>query len=263
MLDRVVKALGIKDTSGDVAGLQKKIVSYLLDVEDIQAIPKMNRLYVELCNGRKYDPAETIARCIDHLFPLYFSPDVIEKATRQLKRQGVVVIEATVASTIGAEIVMAVHDEGPATFELRDNEPHGKDSVSVPAPPIGYPSHDDEVLKILEHMDKKLHFSLPGAGSDGSHRDVAKRTRSLVEDLNGFLDYYKPDRGRSLYCVVQKHETKDDWDSCREVFELLQGKVPRLVLIALDPEASERRGESMLRSYLLRRSEAIPQRPSP
>jgi hypothetical protein len=256
MLDRVASALETRNAPRDEVGLEKAIADHLLDVRDIQAIPRLNKLYLDLCGERKEKPADLVADCMDLLFPLYFSWDVIERAARQLERQKLVLIEGAVSSMTGADFVLAVHDRGSPCFVQHAEGPRGKHAIRVDTPPIDEPSLEYDVCQILDHIVRQLGVSQDVRGTERVRGDITARIRRLCADLNGCLDSYKILHGRSLYCVVQKQEAEEDRRYWLRVFERLRELVPLLVLIELDPDAPAREAESRLGYCLLVRFQA-------
>jgi nucleoside phosphorylase len=263
MLDRVATAIEIKNPPLEEPRLRKTIAGHLLDVKDSQAIPRLNKLYLDLCRERKEKPADLIADCIDLLFPLYFSWDVIELAARQLERQKYVIIEGAVSSMPGADVVMAVHDGGSTCFVPHAEGPRGKHAIRMDRPPIAEPSVEHEACQNLDQILRQLGFPQDVRGTDGARGDVAARTRRLGSDLNGILDGYRIQHGRSLYCVVKKQESEEDRRYALKVLERLRELVPRLVLIELDPDAPARQSEGTLGYCLILRYREVQKRSSP
>lgn len=263
MLDRVASALEIKSAPRDEVGLQKTIMDHLLDAGDGQAIPRLNKLYLDLCKERKDKPADLIADCIDLLFPLYFSWEVIETAVRQLERRKLVIIEGAVSSMPGADFVMAVRDGGSTCFVPHAEGPRGKHAVRVDTPPIDEPSLEHDVGQILDHILRQLGGSQDARATDGARGDFAARARRLSADLNGILGPYKIHNERSLYCVVPKKDTGEDRKYAMKVLARLRELVPDLVLIELDPDAPARQDESTFGYCLLIRFQQSQKRTSP
>jgi hypothetical protein len=250
MLDCIATALEIRNPPREEDRLRETIAGHLLDVKDDQAIPRLNKLYIELWNGGKEVPADLVADCMDLIFPLYFSWEAIEEAARQLERRKVLV-ERAVSSMPGADFVLAVHDGASTCFVSDADGPRGKHAIRMEAPPIDEPSLEYDVCQILDHVLRQLSNTPDPRGTDGTRVDEATRIRRLSADLNGVLSYYKTQHRRSLYGVVQKQGSEEDRGYVLKVLERLRGLVPQLILIELDPDALARQSEGAL-GYLLR-----------
>jgi nucleoside phosphorylase len=253
LLDRVATVLAIKNPPRDEGRLREAIAGHLLDVKDAQAIPRLNKLYIELWKEGKERPADLIADCIDLLFPLYFSWDAIDLAIRQLEHRTFVVIEGAVSSMPGADAVLAVHDGASTCFVPHANGPRGKHAIRMDTPPIDAPSLEHDVCQILDQILRQIGLTPDVRGTDGVRGDTAARARRLSRDLNGILGGYKIQHGRSLYCVVQKPESEEDREYGLKVLRRLRELVPNLVLIELDPDAPARHTESAIGYCLLLR----------
>jgi class 3 adenylate cyclase len=263
LLRRVAIAIGVGGAQDHPKSLAKRITSRVTDSANRETMSRLNGLYLALCGERNYKHAEVIAACIDHLLPLYFSWKVITSAASQLKGGGIAIVEGAVSTMTGADIIMAVHDLGPTSFSAGEEEPRGRHGQPLPTSPIDAPSEDRDMLGILLHLNQKLNFSSDNGGSTASPK---ARVERLSKSLAGHLSTYKGQDGRSLYCVVAKEGSDDDWNYWRGIFARLKELVDsflrlqklddRLVFIELDPDAPGSFEESALRQYLLRRYEA-------
>jgi hypothetical protein len=148
----------------------------------------------------------------------------------------------------GADVVLAAHDGAAPSFVPHKKGPRGRNAIPLQEPPIDRPSLDHDVCNILDHIRMEL-----GDPQDGGGTDVVKRTKRLSDIVNGHLDYYKAQRGRSLYCVFEKREDRDDGRYWSSVLRRLQDLVPRLIWVELDPDALAGRCEAAFRSCLLLR----------
>jgi hypothetical protein len=261
VLDRIAAELTLED-SGPGESLGEKVADHLLDARDPDAIARLNRLYLELCGEREEKPAILLADCIDLLFPLYFSWEVIDDVARQLTR-GTLVIEKAVCTMWGADFVLAACDDGVPSFVADADGPRGKHAIRSDPPPIGRPSLEDEVCQILDQILRRLGIPTDQRGTDSVRGDIAARTRRLGASLNGILRGYKIQHRRTLYCVVKKRESQEDRKYALKVLERLRELVPSLVLLELDEDAPRREDELNLGYSLIRRFTEGHQRSSP
>jgi class 3 adenylate cyclase len=266
LLQRVAREVGVGEAQDDPRTLAKKITSRLMDASSLDAVSRLNGLYPALRgDGSKH--AGTIIACVDHLLPLHFPWKFIAGAVNQLKRYGIAIIEGTVYTMTGADIIMAAHDVGPTCFSAGEEEPRGLHGHLLPTAPIDRPSEDRDALNILLHMNAKLRFSKDGGGST---TDVGVRVERLCKRLAGYVSTYKGQHHRTLYFVVAKDGSDDDWNYWRGVFTRIQDAcrtdkdkaVERLVFIQLDDDAPGSFEESALRHYLLLRYQADQRRSS-
>jgi pimeloyl-ACP methyl ester carboxylesterase len=169
---RLSQALGIEYAPSDEISVKKRIADYLMEAQDKYAIPKIVRVHEELCNESSDRLADKIAECVDRILPLYFSREAVSKAWRQLQVQKVVLIEGTVATVTGAELIFShVDGTGPSFLPQGHPIPRGKTLVPFETPAIGEPSSEAEVLAILEDLAKGAGVvSIDRAGARGNAR---------------------------------------------------------------------------------------------
>jgi pimeloyl-ACP methyl ester carboxylesterase len=244
ILGRVAKALEIADVPDDVMQLRKRIADYLVDAQDEYAIPRIIGLHGELCGEGLDRPADQLAACVDRILPLYFSREAVSKAWHQLQVQKVVLIERTVATVTGAEIVMSYLDKKMPSFLPHELLiPQGKTFVPLELPAIGNPSSEAEVLAILEDLARGAGVvPIDRARRESHPREVAARTKQLSQDLCGWLKGVKPLTGRTPYCALAMPEKPADEHLKRSLREV-QKLIPHLVFIELYAESRTREQE--------------------
>ena len=237
VLKRIFQALGIDSTSSHENDIKKRIVDYLMEAKDKYAIPKMVRLHEEFCKESLDRLAEKIADCIDLTLPLYFSREKLSRAWHQLEIQRVVVIEGTVATETGADIVLSHLDgEQPSFLPNGRSIPRGKSLVPMELPAPGDPSSDAEVLAILEDLAQGAGVPL-GRAKTGGPGDVAARKRELIEGVRAWLEPHKILTRRTPYCAFEMPGTTSERDRLKRILKTIRELIPPLVFIELCRES--------------------------
>ncbi|MGP0063360.1 MAG: hypothetical protein ACLQGP_07115 [Isosphaeraceae bacterium] len=245
VLMRLFQELGTDGASSDEDSVKKRIVDDLMKAHDRFAIPRIIRLHGELCSEGSDREAGKISDCVDLILPLYFSRKALGKAWRQLQVQKVVILEGTVATETGAEVVISLYDgRGPCFLPNERAIPRGEGSIPFELPAIGDPSLDTQVLAILEDLAKGSGVDRIDHARAGSPRkNVAARVEQLSQDLRGWLDPLKSLTGRTPYCALAMPETPTDRDNLMNVLKKVRELVPPLVFIELFPESETREEE--------------------
>ena len=245
VLMRFSRALGIECASSDEDSIKQRIVSYLMEGDDKYAIPTIVRVHEDLCNEGSNRLADRIADCVDLILPLYFSREAISKAWRQLQVQKVALIEGTVATETGAEVVMSHVDGKSPTFLTREKSiPQGKTLVPFESPAIGDPSSEAEVLAILEDLARGAGVvTIDKTRTVSPLKNVAAGTERLRQDLCGWLGPLKHLTGRSAYCALAMPTTPADRENLSRVLKKVRELIPPLVFIELFPESQTREQE--------------------
>jgi hypothetical protein len=214
-------------------------------------LPKLNAAYVKLIkDGPQKRLAEVVAECVGLLFPLYY-PRVIEDAQRQLKNPGCAQLEGLVYSTEGAEMLMAALDGDSPRFRLSSGEVHGQYAIPIELPPLARPDVNEHVLHILAHIVQATNASMDDITIPKRDQRPEVRMQRLADDLNGYLTVHQATYRRGLYGVVSRLGPSNERKFRSMVFRKIRDLVPRFVFIELDPAASTREIESMLRACVL------------
>jgi pimeloyl-ACP methyl ester carboxylesterase len=244
-LMRLSRELGISSPSSEEDSLRQRIADYLMGVQDKHAIPKIVRLHGELCGEGSDRDAGKIADCVDLILPLYFSRSALSKAWSQLQVQTVVLIQGTVATEMGAEVIMSHYDGRGASFlPHHQTIPRGEGSVPLESPPIGDPETESEVLAILEDLSRGSHVvPIDKAKPEKQGKDVAARTEQLCKDLRGWLEPLKHLKGRTPYCALAMPKTPAEREYLMKSLEKVRELVPYLIFIELFPESETREQE--------------------
>jgi hypothetical protein len=235
----------------------------LTEIRNEYFIPRFIRLHGELCNENSDRLADRIAECVDWILPLYFSPEAIRNAWRQLQIQKAVLIEGAVATKTGAEVVMSHLDEQHPSF-MQDSEsiPRGRTSVPFESPAIGDPSLNVRVLEILEDLARGARVPYGRATTGSPRKDVASRTQELKELLCGWLEWDKTLTCRTTYCALEMPESLADRVQLKKILKKVHELVPPLVFIELSPESHTRRQEMAFIKCLNTRFESNPRQRS-
>jgi hypothetical protein len=170
----------------------------------------------------------------------------------------VVLLEGTVATETGAEILMSHHDGRGTCFQSHERAiPRGAGSVSLELPPIGDPSLDAQVLAILEDLARGAKLvSIEKARTGSQAKNIAARTEELTKDLRGWLDPVKPMEGRTPYCALAMPATPPERENLMRVLTKVRERIPPLVFIELFPESDTREQEVFFIRCLNTRLEA-------
>ena len=238
VLMRLFQELGTDGASSDEDSVKKRIVDDLMKAHDRFAIPRIIRLHGELCSEGSDREAGTLglrSNCV----PLYFSRKRSGKAWRQLQVQKVVILEGTVATETGAEVVISLYDgRGPCFLPNERAIPRGEGSIPFELPAIGDPSLDTQVLAILEDLAKGSGVDRIDHARAGSPRQECRRAvEQLSQDLRGWLDPLKSLTGRTPDLALAMPETPTDRDNLMNVLKKVRELVPPLVFIELFPES--------------------------
>jgi hypothetical protein len=153
----------------------------------------------------------------------------------------------------GAEVVMAMLEEGPPRYHLSEDEPRGIHATSYEEAPIGNPPIEDHALDILSHIAEVTKASPEAARPAARRVDVKARLTRVAADLNGYIQAQRGIHSRSLYCVVPRRDSSHDREFRLSVFRKIRELVPELVFVELDPDAPSRQVESTFRACLVLR----------
>ncbi len=237
ILARLAVVLEIVMAPDDESQLRERILDDLIDAKDEDAIPRMIRLHAELCEENADQHAELIAECVNRILPLHFSPRVIREARRQIRVQKVALIEGTVETETGAEVVMAHLDGEPPSFQYESPIPRGKHSVPLELPAIGDPSSEAEVLAILDDLAKSAGVPPSRVVSADRREADAARMEHFTKVLRGHLKAVKPSTGRRPYCALVMPRESGDREHRKKVLEKVHDRIPQLVFLELCPES--------------------------
>jgi hypothetical protein len=244
ILGRVAEALGIERVSKDEDLLSKKISTHLCESAAEQSIPRLMRLHAELCREGWDRPADLIADCAGHLFPLCFPIEVFASAWRQYG-DDLFLITGTVATETGADVVLAGVDGEKPSFRSHVSGPRGEYLIPFEWPAPNDPSLEGEVLAVLRHLVEQAGVPSDEIIRGHSRHDVAVQTSLLSEALSGWLEWDKPRTGRTPYCALAMRESGER-ERREQVLKRVRELVRPLIFIELNLESPTRQREMSL-----------------
>jgi hypothetical protein len=232
ILSRLARALGMELSKRDQGRLEQRLIQHIVTNRNISIFPKLVRFLGALWGedgGRK---AKHIGMIIDAILHLHF-PEACARAAQLGKRQQVLVIEDTVGTMLGAEIVMAGLEGRTASFTVPadSKDPRGRSVTELHPPALDEPGRD--AVGMLKDLIKQKALDL-GRPALSEHSSRADGTReSLATTLASWLRGEKDLKDQLPYFAFKPLGTPSDRESFKRVLNEVIKLAPNLVIFEL------------------------------